>query len=308
MSPAHHATSLCRVFRRPMALLLLSSAALPLGGCPPQDAIIAHADDATSPPGEPGLPDDELGEGERPENADGGPPGADGGSGDGDDEEAGDNGLGPPDDPSAVLCTASFPMVVRDFPREHPDFGPSQTTDGRKVELKSELENGKPMAAETAADGLAHDDSFNEWFRDKPGVNISFDRQIHLDLWSSGGHLGGRDFYHVDDLGYGNEGDAHNFGFTVEFEVPFTYRRGSFFSFDASDDVWISIDDTIVASHSVRDGVNGKTVRLDDEAARLHMKPGSEHTLKVFYAERDGRSSVFRLNTVLDIHCEPIPQ
>lgn len=314
MSLAHQSAPLCRAFRRPVAVLLLSCAALPLAGCPLQDAVIARADDDTSPggsldtPASPDLAGDEANAGGGPPDADSSPPVAGGppAAGDGD---AGDTPRGArPDDPTAILCTASFPMVVRDFPRKHPDFGPSQTTNGRNVELKSQLEDGKPALANPAADGLDEDDSFNGWFQDKPGTNISFDRQIHLDLWSSGGHLGSRDFYHVDGMGFGNEGEAHNFGFTVEFEVPFTYRVGSFFSFDTSDDVWISIDDTIVASHSVRDGVNGKTVRLDDEAKRLRMKPGSDHKLKVFYAERDGRSSVFRMNTMLDVPCEAIPR
>ncbi|WP_437958264.1 fibro-slime domain-containing protein [Sorangium sp. So ce119] len=312
MSLAHPSASLCRGFRRPLALLILACAALPLAGCPLQDATIARADDEPSPPGKPAPPpQDELTHVEDPENAGGGTPGAGGGSHvdegeDPVDENAGDSADGdPPGNSSAVLCTASFPMVVRDFPKKHPDFGPSQTTNGRNVEAKSELENGKPVDANPPADGINEDDSFDEWFKDEPGVNMTFNRVIHLDLWSTGGHLGGRDFYFLDGVGFGNEGEAHNFGFTAEFELPFTYRVGAFFSFDASDDVWISIDDTIVVSHSVRDGVNGTTVRLDDEAARLRLKPGSKHRLKVFYAERDGRSSVFRLNTALDVPCEP---
>ncbi|WP_438017642.1 fibro-slime domain-containing protein [Sorangium sp. So ce315] len=318
MSLAHRSAPLCRAFRRPVALLLLSCAALPLAGCPLQDAVIARADDDASPDGKldtsasADLAEGQANAGGGPLGAGGDSPGAGGGPPGGGAPGAGNagNNLGGarPGDPNAILCTASFPMVVRDFPKKHPDFGPSQTTNGRNVELKSQLEDGKPVVANAASDGLDEDDSFNEWFQDEPGTNISFDQQIHLDLWSSGGHLGSRDFYYVDGMGFGNEGEAHNFGFTAEFEVPFTYRVGSFFSFDTSDDVWISIDDTIVASHSVRDGVNGKTVRLDDEAKRLRMKPGSDHKLKIFYAERDGRSSVFRLNTVLDIPCEAIPR
>ncbi|KYF78242.1 hypothetical protein BE11_32230 [Sorangium cellulosum] len=293
--------------------MILACAALPLAGCPLQDAMIARADDEPSPAGKPAPPpQDEITHVEDPENAaGGGTPGAGGGSDVGEgkapiEEDPGDSAGGDaPGNSNAVLCTASFPMVVRDFPKKHPDFGPSQTTNGRNVEAKSELENGKPVDANPPADGINQDDSFDEWFKDEPGVNMTFNRVIHLDLWSTGGHLGGRDFYFLDGVGFGNEGEAHNFGFTAEFELPFTYRVGAFFSFDASDDVWISIDDSIVVSHSVRDGVNGTTVRLDDEAARLRLKPGSKHKLKVFYAERDGRSSVFRLNTALDVPCEP---
>ncbi|XXT20028.1 fibro-slime domain-containing protein [Sorangium sp. So ce429] len=319
MNLAHPEASLCRAPRKPLALLLLACAALPLAGCPLQTANIARANGESSSstaiaPSEQDAIDNAV-------NAGGDPPGV-GGSGDGGgSSSSGDGGSssssssssgsssdgGGPGSSNAVLCTASFPMIVRDFPEKHQDFGPSQTTNGEDIELRSELQNGKPVAASSTSDGIENgSNSFDQWFQDKPGVNITYEQDIYLDLWSSGGHLGGRDFYVVDDLGFGNEGEAHNYGFTVEFEVPFTYRVGGFFSFDSSDDVWISIDETIVASHSVHDGVNGATVRLDDEADRLRMKPGTGHKLKVFYAERDGRSSVFRLNTSLDIPCETI--
>ncbi|WP_437507114.1 fibro-slime domain-containing protein [Sorangium sp. So ce1099] len=312
MNLAHPEASLCRASRRPLALLLLACAALPLAGCPLQTANIARANGESSSsttiaPSEKGPIDNAV-------NAGGGPPEVGGTSDDGDGDGDGGDGSssdagGGPGSSNAILCTATFPMIVRDFPEKHQDFGPSQTTNGQDIEPQSELQNGKPVAASSTSDGIEDgSNSFDQWFQDKPGVNITYEQDIYLDLWSSGGHLGGRDFYVVDDLGFGNEGEAHNYGFTVEFEVPFTYRVGGFFSFDSSDDVWISIDETIVASHSVHDGVNGATVRLDDEAGRLRMKPGTDHKLKVFYAERDGRSSVFRLNTSLDVPCEPIPK
>lgn len=308
MNLAHPEASLCRASRRPLALLLLACAALPLAGCPLQTASIARANgdsssSTTIAPSEQEATDDAGDTGE-------GPPGAGGSTGGGDGGEGGssDDGGGP-GNANAILCTASFPMIVRDFPEKHQDFGPSQTTSGKDIELQSELQNGKPVAASSNADGIEDgSNSFDQWFQDKPGVNITYEQDIYLDLWSTGGHLGDRDFYVVDNLGFGNEGEAHNYGFTVEFEVPFTYRVGGFFSFDSSDDVWISIDETIVVSHSVHDGVNGATVRLDDEADRLRLKPGSSHKLKIFYAERDGRSSVFRLNTSLDVPCEPIAE
>ncbi|XYH98302.1 fibro-slime domain-containing protein [Sorangium sp. So ce1128] len=308
MNLAHPEASLCRASRRPLALLLLACAALPLAGCPLQTANIARTTDdssssTTTAPSEKETIDNATNAGGGPAGVGGSSENVEGGGG------SSSDGGGAPGSSTAILCTASFPMIVRDFPEKHEDFGPSQTTNGKDIELQSQLQNGKPVVASSPSDGI--DDggnSFDQWFQDRPGVNITYEQEIYLDLWSTGGHLGGRDFYVVDNIGFGNEGEAHNYGFTAEFELPFTYEVGGFFSFDSSDDVWISIDDTIVASHSVHDGVNGATVRLADEADRLRMKPGSDHKLKVFYAERDGRSSVFRLNTSLDIPCETIAE
>jgi fibro-slime domain-containing protein len=196
-------------------------------------------------------------------------------------------------------------MTVRDFSEKHPDFGPSQTTGGKSFKPDTELRNGKPVVGTPPANGAGgdDDDSFNEWFHDDPVVNKTFDQLIHLELRSGRGQLGGRSFYSLDGRGFGNEGYAHNFGFTVEFEVPFIYERGSSFSFESSDDVWISIDDTIVADHAVSDGVNGRIVRLDAWAQALHLVPGSSHKLKVFYAERNFDDSVFLLETALRVDC-----
>ncbi|WP_437967851.1 fibro-slime domain-containing protein [Sorangium sp. So ce260] len=310
MNLAHPEASFCTAIRRPLALLLLSCGALPLAGCPLQTASIGRRNEDASHIETP-VPSDENIVIKTPGAAGGsslGGGGGGGGSGGGEafvGDGGGDSTAGepPPFPPSATLCTASFPMTVRDFSEKHPDFGPSQTTGGKSFELETELQNGKPVVAKEPAQGAGEDDSFNEWFQDDPAVNKTYDQLIHLELRSGLGQLGGRSFYYLDNRGFGNEGYAHNFGFTVEFEVPFIYEQGSSFSFESSDDVWISIDDTIVADHTVRDGVNGGIVRLDAWADALHLVPGSSHKLKVFYAERNFDASVFLLETALRVDC-----
>ncbi|XXX77248.1 fibro-slime domain-containing protein [Sorangium sp. So ce134] len=310
MNLAHPEASFCPAFRRPLALLLLSCAALPLAGCPLQTASIGRRNEDASPVEVP-EPSDQTIDSETP-NVGGGPPEDDDGGGGGSagadafiGDGGGDSASARPPRPDASLCTASFPMAVRDFSEKHPDFGPSQTAGGRKVELKTELQNGKPVVASSPEQGAGEGDSFNEWFRDDPAVNKTYNQLIHLDIRNGRGQLGDRSFYYLDGRGFGNEGYAHNFGFTVEFEVPFTYEQGSSFSFESSDDVWISVDDTIVAEHSVSDGVNGGIVRLDAWADELHLEHGSSHKLKVFYAERNFSASVFLLETALRIDCVP---
>ncbi|WP_437577582.1 fibro-slime domain-containing protein [Sorangium sp. So ce887] len=309
MSLAHPEASLCPAIRRPLALLLLSCAALPLAGCPLQTASIGRRNEDASHIGTP-EPPDEIVDSDTPGAGGGSPSEGGGGSVDegpfiGDGAGGSAPGKPRPAPPDTSLCTASFPMTVRDFSEKHPDFGPSQTTGGKSFKPDTELRNGKPVVGTPPANGAGgdDDDSFNEWFHDDPVVNKTFDQLIHLELRSGRGQLGGRSFYSLDGRGFGNEGYAHNFGFTVEFEVPFTYERGSSFSFESSDDVWISIDDTIVADHAVSDGVNGGIVRLDAWAQALHLVPGSSHKLKVFYAERNFDDSVFLLETALRVDC-----
>ncbi|WP_080681907.1 fibro-slime domain-containing protein [Sorangium cellulosum] len=309
MTLAHPEASFCPAFRRPLALVLLSCAALPLAGCPLQTASIGRRNEDASHVETPDPSDQEIGS--EPPNVGGGPPEEDDGGGGGgsagadafiDDGDGGSASAKPPPR-DASLCTASFPMTVRDFSEKHQDFGPSQTTGGKKFEPETELQNGKPVVANPPEEGASAGDSFDEWFQDDPAVNRTLHQLIHLDVRNGRGQLGDRSFYYVDGRGFGNEGYAHNFGFTVEFEVPFTYAQGSSFAYESSDDVWISVDDTIVAEHSVSDGVNGGIVRLDAWADALHLKPGSSHKLKVFYAERNFEASVFLLETALNIEC-----
>ena len=130
--------------------------------------------------------------------------------------------------------------LVRDMQTAHSDFQVSPggydraTLNMVEDELDSE---GKPVfAGENGYGGIATADSFSQWFRDIPGVNTKLTKTMTLQRieGTSSYAYSNREFFPIDNQGFGNEGNDHNFHFTVEIETLFTYRGGETFSFRTS--------------------------------------------------------------------------
>ncbi|NJL32218.1 MAG: fibro-slime domain-containing protein [Phycisphaerales bacterium] len=156
--------------------------------------------------------------------------------------------------------------VVRDFKRGdrtggHPDFETAQTVAGHgKYGLVYGLvtfdltEDGKPTynPVRPSNDTIWSEESFNQWYRDVPGVNLSTPYTVKLSNGSDS--VGGiysysnNRFFPIDGQFFGNEGckdnsgKERNFHFTFELRNSFNYRAGQRFTFIGDDDVWVYIN------------------------------------------------------------------
>ena len=214
--------------------------------------------------------------------------------------------------------------VVRDFLVSHPDMQNPTKNFGVKTGLvKDNLSSdGKPVLVD-GHDGvrgmITSASSFDQWFRDTPGVNISIPFSITLDNGEE--EAGGlysfavekpNYFFPIDGLGWGDtatdrNGDSRNFYFTYEIQTEFTYipkderDYDMTFSFTGDDDVWVFINGKLAVDIGGVHGQAHRSINLDDKAEDLGLVEGENYTLDFFFAERHTSESNFRIETTLHL-------
>ncbi|MHC4414795.1 MAG: fibro-slime domain-containing protein [Planctomycetota bacterium] len=165
--------------------------------------------------------------------------------------------------------------------------------------------------------GITSPASFEQWYRDVPGVNMSeplvidlvrqpdgtyvFDDKLDPEYASRGG------FFPIDDRLFGNLGGHrdHNYHFTFELHGEFVYdaTASQFFKFTGDDDVWVFVDGRLVIDLG---GVHAAHDQYFD-ANRLGLTNGETYRLDLFFAERSRGQSNFRITTNLPLVSLDLP-
>jgi fibro-slime domain-containing protein len=176
----------------------------------------------------------------------------------------------------------------------------------------------RPSGATLTTHGAA---AFAQWYRDIPGTNIRVDYPLALIAGSDGTYAydsdvqgvlydaGGssRMFFPLDDgspytTAFGDQGDPHNYSFTVEAHTTFTYHGGETFHYRGDDDVFVYIDGKLVINLGGIHGPEDGQVDLDT----LGLIRGNRYPLDFFFAERHKTGSNVLIETTLALAPSPI--
>jgi fibro-slime domain-containing protein len=174
----------------------------------------------------------------------------------------------------------------------------------------------------TTAKAITNADSFSQWFREVPGVNMSKGHTITLN------RMPGTNIYtfheHDDDSTPQREGFfpadgdlwndtdptyLHNYHFTFELGTRFTYQHGTgqVFTFVGDDDVWVFINGQMAIDVGGVHGAVSQTIDLDRFAERYNLEDGQDYELKFFFAERRTTRSNCRIETNLHLRNAQLP-
>jgi fibro-slime domain-containing protein len=152
--------------------------------------------------------------------------------------------------------------------------------------------------------------TFDQWYNTVASVNMEVPGELMLAETAPGSGVSVYDsseFFPIDNKGFGNTaGKAHNYHFTTEIHVKFTYQPKQVFTFRGDDDLWIFVNGKLAldvgGQHQALKGV----IDFDAQAATLGITAGSSYQMDIFHAERQTDESNFRIET--NIKCfERVP-
>lgn len=141
---------------------------------------------------------------------------------------------------------------------------------------------------------------FDVWFRSTPGVNVEL--QADLTMTPAAGNYftyQNYAFFVLDNQGFGNEGQPHNYDFTMQAETSFVYMGGETFNLTSDDDSWLFLNRSLAIDLGGRHQSESGSVVLDAAASELGLVVGKEYPLNVFYVERHVTGAVFGLTSTI---------
>jgi len=159
--------------------------------------------------------------------------------------------------------------------------------------------DGKPVYAGLSGNPSTHNQTFfDQWYNDTAGVNLRLDSTLTFTFDGSNYVYDSSAFFPLDgEVMLDDEGEAHNYHFTMELHTTFTYQGGETFSFTGDDDLWLFIDGDLVIDLGGVHAAASASVDLDD----LGLTLDGTYDFDLFFAERHTTQSNFKATTNIEL-------
>ena len=165
--------------------------------------------------------------------------------------------------------------------------------------------DGKPVFNATASSVFSTAATFDQWYREVAGVNKTIATTLTLTETVPGTwQYSNNAYFPINGQGWGNQGNARNYHFTMELHTTFTYQAGQTFSFTGDDDVWVFVDNRRVIDLGGIHSAQTQSVNLDT----LGLTAGQNYKFDFFFAERHLTESNLRIQTSIAFDDNRVPE
>ncbi len=134
-------------------------------------------------------------------------------------------------------------------------------------------------------------------FNDVPGYNMSTQKTLTMDKSGDNWEIRSSSMFPIDDELFGNEGNSHNYHFSIEIHTRFKYVQGAEFYFNGDDDIWVFFNGKLVIDLGGVSYSTSQTVKLDEIAGDLGINVGDIVSFDMFYMERHLTGSNMNMRT-----------
>jgi len=172
--------------------------------------------------------------------------------------------------------------------------------------VASTLTGGLPTAGGAIVTGGSTVANFAKWYVDSTGFNLSTPTSLSLSEGPAGTFsYSSSAFFPIDGLLYGNQGNPHNYHFTMHLEGLLSFSdptlgADKIFTFTGDDDLWIFVDGKLVMDlGGVHGAVSGSFT--EESLKALGLTAATPYDLDIFFAERHTTQSNFAITTTLEI-------
>jgi fibro-slime domain-containing protein len=201
------------------------------------------------------------------------------------------------DTPTGGGTKLVLPIVLRDFKKTHPDMEKFLGVD-LGIVANTLKASGKPQyKSATTTPTTTGAVNFDQWYSDVAGVNVTLLQTLTLNQIAGGTYqYNNGNFFPLNGIGWGNDGNSQNFHFTSEVRYWFEYKGGETLDFTGDDDVWVFVKKQLVVDIGGVHGAMNGSVTLDAaKAAQLGLTTGKVYEIVVFQAERHTTQSNYKL-------------